>query len=115
MEGQKRKGCRLHNRDSMKRRSIQTKYPLDNSGIIHLAVLKKGYSNSFRLSVTLTEMVDPQLLQEAVNIVTPRFPTIVAGIQSGFFRHWVVPVQAPPDIQLDCSCLAYMPTEQIRS
>ncbi|MGN0313773.1 MAG: hypothetical protein ACI4EG_03160 [Fusicatenibacter sp.] len=99
----------------MKKQNKQTKYPLDNSGIIHLAVLKNGCSNSFRISVTLTREVDPQLLQEALNIVTPRFPTMIAGIDSGFFRHWVVPVQSPPTVQPDCSLLAYMPPEQIQN
>lgn len=88
---------------------------MDNSGIIHLAVLQKGFSNSFRLSVTLTETVDPQLLQKALDTVTPRFPTMVAGIQNGVFRHWVVPAEAPPEIQLDDSPLTYMQPEQIRN
>ncbi len=69
--------------------SADTKYinkkhwlPLDNSAIIHLASRCKGYTNTFRLAVTLNEKICPETLQSAVNHITPRFPAIVAGIHS---------------------------------
>lgn len=89
------------------------KYPLDSSAIIHLAVRQKEYTNSFRLTVTLREEICPKTLQAAVNAVTPRFPTIVAGIQKGFFQYFVVPVQKPPEILPDVECLADMEQKMI--
>lgn len=91
------------------------KYRLDNSGIIHLAALKRGHSNSFRLSVTLREKINPLLLQQAFDTVAFRFPTIVAGIQSGPFRHFVVPADTVPNIRFDGQPLIYMTLKQIRS
>lgn len=40
---------------------------------------------------------------------------MVAGIQNGVFRHWVVPAETLPEIQLDDSPLTYMQPEQIRN
>ncbi|MDE6620657.1 MAG: hypothetical protein K2K74_09275, partial [Lachnospiraceae bacterium] len=89
------------------------KYPLDNLAIIHLAVRQKGYTNSFRLTVTLKEEICPKILQAAVDAVTPRFPTIAAEIRKGFFKYFVVPVQKPPEIIPDTECLADMGQEMI--
>ena len=88
-------------------------FPLDSSAIIHLAVMKKGYTNSFRLSATLTDAICPQTLQAAVDIVTPLFPTIVAGIRRGIFQYTVVPVRTPPKVCLEQEYLADMPMDMI--
>lgn len=87
---------------------------LDNSGIIHLATLREGKSNIFRLSVTLKDTVQPELLQEGMNAVTPRFPMLVAGIRSTIFRFLVVAVKTPPEVQPDKHPLAFMPLREIR-
>ena len=49
--------------------------PLDNAALIFPAIRRKNWSNLFRQSVTLTEAVDPALLQQAVNELMPRFPS----------------------------------------
>lgn len=92
-------------------------YPLDNSAIIHLATRRKWYCNSFRLAVTLKETVEPALLQQALNTVVPRFPTIAAGIEKNFFRYRVVPVQYAPRVteEQEEDFLACMTPQQIRS
>lgn len=89
-------------------------YPLDNSAIIHLAAIKNRHTNSFRIAITLTEDINPCVLQSALDRLIPRFPTIAAGIQEGFFRHTVVPVQAPPKIISELECLAYMTKREIK-
>lgn len=98
----------------MKRKKRPRIFSMDNSGIIHLATLREGKSNIFRLSVTLKDMVHPDVLQEAMNTVTPRFPTLVAGIRNSFSRFLVVAVNTPPEIQPDRRPLAYMPLREIR-
>ena len=74
---------------------IKRTYNLDNSAIMHMATLRKDHANSFRIVYTLKEAVRPEILQEAINNITPRFPTIIAGVKNGFFRHlFRVPNQA---------------------
>lgn len=94
-----------------KRRGI----PLDSSGIVHLAVLREGYTNTFRLSATMNEPVCPKALQAAVDKISPHFPMIVAGIRKGLFRYTVVPADKPPAVHTDCAPLADMPQEMIQN
>lgn len=95
-------------------RDFCKKYPVDNSAILHLAILQPGKANIFRFCADLTEVVDPAALQRAVDAVTPRFPVLVAGIQSDGFRYYAVPVSQPPRVEADCATIAYMDMEQIR-
>lgn len=89
-------------------------YPLDHSGIIHLAAMRKWHTNSFRLCVTLTERVDKFILQEALNKITPRFPTIVAGIVNDVFQFRVVPVDKAPYIRYQQERLSPMTKQEIQ-
>lgn len=89
--------------------------PLDSSAIIHLAIKRRGYTNSFRLSAMLTDTVCPQTLQKAVDAIAPRFPTIVAGIRHNMFQHIVVPVEGAPKICLEQECLAEMSNAMIEA
>lgn len=90
----------------------QSSYPLDNSAVVHLAAATPEHTNSFRFTARLTVPVQPRLLQAAVDAVTSRFPTILAGIRAGRFRHRVVPA-APPRVQPDNAVLAPMTPQQI--
>ena len=76
-------------------------YPLDNTAIIHIAARDKTYSNIFRISANLKETVNPDTLQEALNIITPRFPTIVAGLRGELFKYKVVPATEPLKVQYE--------------
>lgn len=98
----------------MRKQTTQS-YPLDNSGIIHLAAMQKWHTNSFRLSITLTAPVDKSVLQSAFDRIAPRFPTIVAGITANFFRFQVVPVQHAPGILCQREILRPMTRQEIRS
>lgn len=95
------------------KKTHRTNFPLDSSAIIHLAVMKKGYTNSFRLSATLTDTICPRTLQAAVDKIAPMFPTIVAGIRRGIFQYAVVPAATPPKICLEQECLADMSMDMI--
>ena len=98
----------------MKQAQLSNVYPLDNSGIIHLAALRPGHSNVYRIAFTLNETVRPALLQQAVCAVTPRFPTIVAGIREGAAEYFVVPAETAPRIEPDPGLLLSMSPEDIR-
>ena len=90
-------------------------FPLDNSAAIHLAARSRHHSNAFRITVSLKESVCPQTLQEAVARITPRFPSVIAGIRAGIFQYSLVPVRTPPSICHDTVCLAPMTQAEIKS
>lgn len=94
---------------------LRNQYPLDNSAIIHLAVMRKEHTNSFRITAALTEVVCPKALQSALNHITPRFPTIVAGIRRRFFQYAVVPVETPPQVMQENEILSCMTKKEIRT
>lgn len=89
-------------------------YPLDNSAIIHLAAFRKGYTNAFRISITLKETVCAKTLQAALTHIAPRFPTVIAGMQRGLFQYEVVPVSTPPQVQEEQGCLLPMTKDEVR-
>lgn len=93
-------------------------YPLDHSAIVHLASMRKPYSNSFCLCVTLKETICPSVLQEAFAHTALRFPTIAAGIRRGFFSYRVVPAaesQGLPKVEEAREYLEYMPPEMLET
>lgn len=90
------------------------RYPMDISGIIHMISKKRGKTNSFRLDITLDEPVRPELLREAFRAVTPRFPTLVAGVREGFFRYYLVPTSEPVDVRPDGEFIAWMSPDELR-
>ena len=98
----------------MRREKKIKTYNLDNSAIMHMATARKDHSNTFRIVYTLTEAVNPEILQSAIDSLTPRFPMIIAGIKSGFFHHKVVPADTPPKAVYEDECLRTMSRREIR-
>lgn len=89
------------------------KFSIDNSAILYLALLRKHHTNIFRFSVTLTEPIDPVLLQEAVNRVHHRFPTIFAGFRPGFFQYAQVHAEKTPKVTEDPGLLINLTREEM--
>ena len=58
---------------------------IDNAANIYPASLSKYYASLYRIFVTLSEHVDPVLLQQALETVTERIPTFRCGLKSGTF------------------------------
>lgn len=54
---------------------------LDNAAKIYPAARSQTWSNVFRLSVTLKENVDKEILQSALKVTAKRFPSIVASLK----------------------------------
>jgi len=98
----------------MGKKYMKKKYPLDMSGAIHLASMTKKYSNFFRISLTLNEEIVPEKLQVAFDRVAPRFPTIVAGVRTGFFNFYLKPVEKTPAVKYDEEVLPVMSKKMIR-
>lgn len=60
-------------------------YKIDNTGKIFHAVSNASNSAVFRVSMTLHETVNPKVLQEALDIVVMRFPTLTVRVRKGLF------------------------------
>ena len=65
--------------------SIPARMRIDNAANIYPASLSRNYASLYRMSVTLTEPVDPALLQQALETVSERIPTFRCGLRSGTF------------------------------
>ncbi len=70
---------------------------LDNAAKIYPAALRENWSNIYRQSVTLTEKVDTDVLQRALDVTAQRFPTIAARLRRGAFWYYLQQLpEAPP-------------------
>ena len=88
---------------------------LDNAGKIYPAAKRRKWSNVFRLSATLTENVDPSVLQNVLDNVVKRFPSISARIRRGVFWYYIEEIPKAPKIQIEtCHPLAHMSFHMIR-
>ena len=102
------------NRLSPEKMNHDIQYSLDHSAMLHLDSARKDYSNCFRISITLKESVDPEILQKAVNRITQRFPMVIAGIRRDFFQYKIVYNRIPPKIQKEQKVLLTMGEEEIK-
>ncbi|ABR47713.1 conserved hypothetical protein [Alkaliphilus metalliredigens QYMF] len=64
-------------------------YRLDNAAKFFPAVTTKTNTSVFRLSMILTETVDSDKLQKAVDIVIGRFPTLAVKLGKGVFWNYL--------------------------
>ena len=74
---------------------------LDNAALIFPASHRKSWSNVFRISFTMKDPIDPDILQEAVNHLAPRFPTICARLCKSSFWYYLEEVKSPPAVMQD--------------
>ena len=87
-------------------------FKLDNAGILFPGQNSSKWSNIFRTSVELKEEIDPQLLQQALDNVMPRFPMYAVRMRRGMFWYYLEknPIASPtakPDIQNPCYRVKY--------
>lgn len=64
-------------------------YRLDSAAKVFPAAIAENNSTVFRGAVILTEPVDPDKLQQAVDIVLKRFPTFAARLRNGLFWNYL--------------------------
>ena len=64
---------------------IPSRMRIDNAANIYPASLSKYYASLYRIYVSLSDFVDPVLLQQALETVTERIPTFRCGLKSGTF------------------------------
>ncbi len=77
-------------------------YKLDLSAIVYPTLQRRDFSSVYRLSVVLKEEIQPRVLQKAVDMAMPRFPTYKAAIRKGLFWRYLEPNNRPgPFVQTD--------------
>ena len=87
-------------------------YKLDLSAIVYPTLQRRDFSSVYRLSVLLKEEVNPELLQQALDVTLPRFPTYKAAIRRGLFWRYLEPNDRPgpfvrPDVKNPCQPMSF--------
>lgn len=82
-------------------------YKLDLSAIVYPTLQRRDFSSVYRLSLLLKEEINPEILQQAVDLTMPRFPTYKAAIRKGLFWRYLEPNNRPgpfvqPDVKNPC-------------
>jgi len=82
-------------------------YKLDLSAIVYPTLQRRDYSSVYRLSVLLKESIQPEVLQKAVDMALPRFPTYKVAMRKGLFWRYLEPNHRPgpfvqPDVKNPC-------------
>ena len=89
-------------------------YRVDNVSKVFLATVGKRDTRSFRLTCTLKEKVDPELLQQAVNSAIEDRPQVQVRIRRGIFWHYMEDTDLMPVVKQedDRICpLLYVPSK----
>lgn len=61
---------------------------LDNTALIFPVIAGEGMTNTYRISVELDEDIQPELLQEALDIVLPKFNVFNVRLRMGIFWYF---------------------------
>ena len=90
-------------------------YRLDTAALIFPAIAKHDWSNAFRISVNLTEEIDPAFLQLAVNDLAPRFPSFYVTLHKGLFWYYLEQSETPLEVRGDYAYpLTFMSSHELR-
>lgn len=81
-----------------KKRRTPRWFALDNAAKIYPAAKSREWSNVFRLSATMKDEIDTDILRQAVANTAPRFPSIAARLRRGVFWFYLKELDTPPEI-----------------
>lgn len=73
-------------------------YKLDNAAKIYPPTQTADWAAMFRVSVTLTEPVDPALLIQAQENALKRFPSFACGLRKGLFWYYLEQLDGAPPL-----------------
>ena len=76
---------------------------LDNAAKIYPSVRSRRWTALFRLSATLDETIDPEILAQAQKSALKRFPTFRVRLGHGLFWYYLERLSGAPEIQPDVS------------
>lgn len=89
---------------------------LDNAAKIYPAAATSRWSNVFRLSATMSEPVEREVLQSALDVTVRRFPSIAVRLRRGVFWYYLEEIKSAPKIKREAPYpLERMPFDDIRS
>lgn len=84
-----------------RRTQNSTWFKLDNAAKIYPSSMSRNWSALFRLSATLNEPVDPDILEQALASTIERFPTFALMLRKGLFWYYLEQVEGSPGIEPD--------------
>lgn len=67
----------------------KTWYKLDLSANVYPTLQRKNFSNVYRISLSLKESIQPDILQKALDLTLPRFPTFQVALRKGLFWRYL--------------------------
>lgn len=76
-------------------------YRLDNSAKIYPAIVNERQTTLFRVAFTLKDDIDPDILQEALEKINPRFPYFNVSLRRGFFWNYLERNNDLPSVHCD--------------
>ena len=76
---------------------------LDNAAKIYPAARRQNWSNIFRMSATLVDEVDRDVLSSALDVTLRRFPSIAVKLQKGVFWYYLEQLSSLPEISDESS------------
>ena len=79
--------------------AIPTRFKLDNAANIYPASMSKHYSSLYRMSLTMSEDVDKEILQAALERVSERIPTFRCTLRGGGFWWYLHRVEKAPEVR----------------
>lgn len=74
---------------------------LDNAATIYPSTLSRRYAAMFRMTVTLKEKVNKEILNTALNNVMKRFPSFSYKLKQGLFWCYFKHIEGTPNIEED--------------
>ena len=90
-------------------------YRLDTAALIFPAIARRDWSNAFRVSATLRDPVDPEVLQRAVDDMRRRFPSFFVTLRKGFFWYYLEESSRRLEVQQDYAYpLTFMGRRELR-
>ena len=71
-------------------------YSLDNAGVLYTAIASSRMTTVYRMTVELSEAVEPLTLQKALEQIIHRFPYFQVTLKRGFFWYYYEPNDKEP-------------------
>ena len=90
-------------------------YRLDTAALIFPAISRRDWSNAFRVSASLSEEIDPAILQQATDDLRRRFPSYFVTLRKGFFWCYLEESRRKVEVQRDYAYpLTFMSSRELK-
>ncbi|NLO36750.1 MAG: hypothetical protein GX112_10440 [Clostridiaceae bacterium] len=81
--------------------SARTWYRLDNAAKIYPAIMRTRHTTVFRLAALMRAPVNPDQLQQALDLTLPRFPQFAVRLRKGIFWYYLETCHKPALVEED--------------